>query len=379
MRRWTPVVGPAVIAMLLAVTRVAVAPVLPADRAPDPLGYGLVIAMAAALLARRRLPALTLAVVGALFFAYHILRYPGGAPAVPVWVALYSVAVARSRRRGLGVAAVLILVDARSRMAVAGVGPLDATLDGSTGVFVAALLLGEVVRGRRERLALAAAEREQRLTQERIRIARELHDITAHTLAVVAVQAGVAAEVQRDDPDGARAALDRVRQAAREAMTELRAAVGVLRDGSRPTSPDEDPARAGDGSRDAPARPAQPAPPAPTLDRLPALVQGIGAALLQEGTPRPLPRAVESTAYRIVQEAVANAVKHSGARRIEVRVGYLPGGLTLAVDDDGRGGGGGPPGNGVRGMIERAHGLGGWVRAGPGPEGGFQVRGWLPA
>lgn len=356
MRRWMTDVGPAVLAFAFASARVAVAPVLPGDRAPDLLAYTLVAAMALALLLRRRLPALTLAMVGALFLAYHVLRYPGGAPAVPVWVALYAVAAAPRRRAGLAVAGVLIFLDAQSRMVVSGIGPLDAALDGSTGIFVAALLLGEVVRGRRARLALVEAEKEHQLTQERMRIARELHDVTAHTLAVVAVQAGVAAEIQRDDPDGARAALETVRQAARDAMAELRAAVGVLRDGSR-----------ADG----------PAPPAPTLDRLPELVEGTRAVLISEGTPRRLPRAVEATAYRILQEAVANAVRHSGAERIEVRVGYQPDGLSLTVDDDGRGGGG-PPGNGLRGMVERARGLGGWLLAEPRGEGGFQVRGWLP-
>ncbi|MBG0560153.1 sensor histidine kinase [Actinoplanes aureus] len=360
MRRWMTDVGPAVLAFALATARVAVAPVLPADRAPDTLAYALVAAMALALLLRRRLPALTLAAVGALFITYHVLRYPGGAPAVPVWIALYSVAVAPHRRLGLTFAGALVLLDAHSRMAVSGVGPLDATLDGSTGIFLAALLLGEVVRGRRARLAMADAEREHQLTQERIRIARELHDVTAHTLAVVAVQAGVAAEIQRDDPEGARAALETVRQAARDAMAELRAAVGVLRDGSR-EQPLTD----------------RPAAPAPTLDRLPELVADTGAVLIREGSPRRLPRAVEATAYRILQEAVANAVRHSGAGHIEVRVGYQPDGLSLAVDDDGRGGGG-PPGNGLRGMVERARGLGGWLRAGPRGEGGFEVRGWLP-
>ncbi|MEU4427220.1 sensor histidine kinase [Actinoplanes sp. NPDC024001] len=356
MRRWMTDVGPPVLALVLATARVAVAPVLPADRPPDTLAYTLVTAMAAALLLRRRWPALTLAAVGALFIAYHVLRYPGGAPAVPVWIALYAVAVAPSRRPGLAVAGVLIFLDAQSRMTVSGVGPLDATLDGSTGIFVAALLLGEVVRGRRARLALVEAEQQHQLTRERIRIARELHDVTAHTLAVVAVQAGVAAELQRDDPDGASRALQSVRQASRDAMAELRAAVGVLRDGSRPDGP---------------------APPAPTLDRLPHLVDGTGAVLTSEGTPRPLPRAVEATAYRIVQEAVANAVRHSGARRIEVRLGYLPDGLSLTVTDDGHGITG-PPGNGLHGMTERARGLGGWLHATPRDERGFEVRGWLP-
>jgi signal transduction histidine kinase len=159
-----------------------------------------------------------------------------------------------------------------------------------------------------------------------------------------------------DDPGQARTALAAVRRAAREAMAELRAAVGVLHDGTRPDEPQ---------------------PPAPTLGRLPELASATGATLVEEGTRRPLPRAVEATAYRILQEAVANAVRHSGARRIEIQIRYAADGLSLAVCDDGRDGGG-PAGHGLRGMTERAAGLGGWLRAGPAGHGGFEVRGWLP-
>ncbi|WP_406104784.1 sensor histidine kinase [Micromonospora globbae] len=372
MRRWMTDTGIVVVAGAVTVYRIAVAAVEAGDRAPDGWAYALGLAMALVLLARRRWPAAALATAGALFLAYHVSRYPGGAPAAPLWVALYSVAVAPRRRAGLLVAAIFILLDLQGRMLVESVGPLDATLDSSTVVFVAALLLGEAVRGRRIRLELLAAERdraaERRVTEERIRIARELHDVTAHTLAVVGVQAGVAAEVLEDDPVQARAALDVVRQASREAMAELRAAVGVLRDGRR----DPDPG----GPHDEPGE-LSPAPPAPALDRLPALAAATGAVLRCDGERRPLPRAVEASAYRIVQEAVANAVRHADADRIEVRLGYRPDGLTLSVRDNGRGAPG-PPGNGLRGMTERAVGLGGWLRAGPAHGGGFHVEGWLP-
>ena len=312
MRGWLVDAGVAAAVFVAAAARVAAAPVLPGDRAPDGTAYALVAGMALVLLLRRRYPAPVIAVLGTLYLDYHVRGYPGGAPSVAVWAAMYSVAVARRRRLGLVLAAVLIVLDARGRMIVSGLGPLSVALDGSTGMFVAALLLGEVVRGRQARLALLAAERdraaEQRVTQERIRIARELHDLSAHTLAVVSVQAGVADELLDEEPAQAPAALEAVSRAAREAMVELRAAVGVLRDGNRPREPEQ---------------------PAPTLDRLPEIAAGTGATLVCEGTPRPLPRAVEATAYRILQEAVANAVRHSGAGHIEMRVGYLPDGLSL--------------------------------------------------
>ena len=358
------------------VYRVAVATVGPADRPPDEWAYVLSVVMASVLLGRRRWPAAVLAVVGGLFLLYHVREYPGGAPAAPVWVALYSVAVAPRREAGLVVAGVLLVFDANSRMMVDQVGFLDATLDSSTVVFAAMLLLGEVVRGRRVRLALLAADRERvaelRVTEERMRIARELHDVTAHTLAVVNVQAGVAAEVLDDDPAQARAALENVRRAAREAMGELRAAVGTIRDGRPLTGGGNGPS-----STEAGGGPPGAEPPAPTLDRLPALAASTGAVVVYEGERRRLPGAVELTAYRIVQEAVANALRHADARRIDVRVGFQPDGLSLLVSDDGRGATG-PPGNGLRGMTERAAGLGGWVRAGSADGGGFQVRGWLP-
>ena len=365
-RSWLLDVGVVVATGAVTAYRLAVVAVEPGDRAPDGLAYAVGLAMALALLARRRWPAATLATVGALFLAYHVWRYPGGAPAAPVWVALYSVAVAPRRRLGLAVAGLLILLDLQGRMMVAQVGPLDATLDSSTVVFAAALLLGEAVRSRRIRVEMLAAERDRtarrRVVEERIRIARELHDVTAHTLAVVGVQAGVAAEVLEEDPAQARAALEVVRRASREAMVELRAAVGVLRE-------------EGLEGTDAPAT--GPEPPALTLDRLPALAAATGAVLHHDGERRELPRVVEATAYRIVQEAVANAVRHAGADRIEIRLDYRPDGLGLTVRDDGRGPSG-PPGNGLRGMTERATGLGGWLRAGPAEGGGFEVRGWLP-
>lgn len=390
------------IVALLTVYRVSAGSLQPTDRAADRWAYVIGLVMAASLLARRRWPAVVLAVVTVLWLGYHILDYPGGAPAVPVWVALYSGAAAAERGPSMVVAAFLIGSDIQGRTATHQLDLLDPTLDGSIAVFVAALLLGEATRSRRAwqaetraRLALVEAERDRlaaaRLARERVRIAQELHDITAHTIAVINVQAGVAAEVLDDSPTRARTALDEVRRAAREAMTDLRAAVGVLRDG-------------------VPADPVTPEQPPPGLDNLPALARacasggGPSVRIISHGTPRPLPRAVETTAYRIAQESLTNVLRHSRATRVDLTLDYLSDGLRLEVLDNGgrravprqpeptrdrdlpadpADDGGGErdscaPRYGVRGMVERAGSLGGWLTAGPEPGGGFRVRTWLP-
>lgn len=341
------------------------------DRAPDAIAYGIGLTMAVALAGRRRWPAWTLAGVVLLWLLYHLLDFPGGAPAVPVWVALYSVAVAPRRWPGLAIAGALLVSDALARTAQTGARLFDAMLDGSTMLFLAALLIGDGVRTRRSwraeheaRAALAAA---QLVADERLRIARELHDVSAHTLAVITVQAGVAADLIDDEPQRAGQALALVRAACSEAMGELRAAVGVLRDPAADPEPD-------------------PAPPH-GLERLEQLAVAHGTVgprigISYVGARRPLPRLVEATAFRIVQESVTNVLRHSGATRVDVTVDYRPDGLALEIHDDGRGRGssgadGSAGGNGLRGMAERAASVGGWLDAGPG-DAGFRVRAWLP-
>lgn len=217
----------------------------PGDQIPDAQAYAIGIVMALALLGRRYRPTWVLGAVALLWLAYHVLDYPGGAPAVPVWVALYSAAAAERRRAALAVAGALIVSDALARTGQTEAGLFDAVLDGSTVVFVAALLLGEAVRSRRAwraefeaRLAMLAAERERaaarRVAEERLRMARELHDVSAHTIAVINVQAGVAAELLTESPQRAGEAIEAVRRAGREAMAGLRAAIGVLRDPGDP-------------------------------------------------------------------------------------------------------------------------------------------------
>jgi signal transduction histidine kinase len=355
------------------VYRIGTGALEPGDRSADGWAFGIGVAMAVCLIGRRRRPALVLAVVWFLWWVYHVRDYPGGAPAVALWIALYSAAVAPRRRAGLVLAALLIESDLSARLQHSGVGLFDAVLDGSTVVFAAMLLLGDAVRSRRARraeyegrIAALAARREQEAAQhvarERVRIARELHDVSAHTMTVIGVQSSVAAELLDDDPVRARAALQVVRQATSEALAEFRAAVRVLRDGDE----------------------AEGAVPPPGIDALPRLVRAYGDSgprieLRTEGEAQPMPRLVELTAYRIVQEALANALRHGAPQTVEVVVRYRNGGLDLEIGDDGGGSSGpsGPGGHGLRGMAERAAGLGGWAEAAR-IDGGFRVRAWLP-
>jgi signal transduction histidine kinase len=245
-------------------------------------------------------------------------------------------------------------------------------------LLVTLLLLGDAVRSRRawqsevrERLARADAEREReasrRVEQERLRIARELHDVMAHTISVISVQAGVAADVLDDAPDAARQALGEIRTASREAMAELQATVGVLREG--------------DGQ-------AAPRAPTPGLGQLDDLLEaarrgGLRVETVVAGQPRPLPPAIDLTAYRILQESLTNVARHARATTATVAVRYEPDGVVLEVCDDGRGAAAradsGQGGYGLAGMAERAAAVGGRLEAGPGPAGGFRVWSSLPA
>jgi signal transduction histidine kinase len=242
-----------------------------------------------------------------------------------------------------------------------------------------AVLLGGSVLGRRaeravleERARHLAETRDEearrRVTAERVRIARDLHDSVAHTLASISVQAGVGAHVLDERPEDARDALLAIKHTSRDALAELRATLGMLR------------------SDDAAAR-----EPAAGLDRLPSLIEssratGLPVDLVIEGEARPLPPAVDTAAFRIVQESLTNVIRHAGPARATVAVRRGGDRLEIEVSDDGRGavdgdgtaGGGAPGGHGLAGMRERVALLGGELDAGPRPSGGYRVRARLP-
>jgi signal transduction histidine kinase len=210
--------------------------------------------------------------------------------------------------------------------------------------------------------ARAELERSRReLVDERMRIARELHDVVAHGMSVITVQAAFGRLVIDREPATAADALGVIETTGRESSAELRRVLNLLRD--------DEPADAG---------------PAPGLAGLRELVDKVSAAgvavrLTIEGMPRPLPPGLELSAYRIVQEALTNVVKHSGAEQAEVNVGYQPDGLVLHILDEGRGGRVTSSGHGLVGMRERVALFGGALDAGPRPEGGFRVSARLPA
>ncbi|MEU5138408.1 sensor histidine kinase [Streptomyces sp. NPDC021139] len=250
-------------------------------------------------------------------------------------------------------------------------------------LFTVVVVLGIALRGRREarsqlaeQTSLTAEERARRtLLEERGRIARELHDVVAHHMSVISIQAQVAPLLVKDPPDELKENLAGIRQNALEALTELRRVLGVLR-AEHPDAP-----AASEG-----ADAAAPHAPQPTLDRLDALVENTRAAGLTvttdtSGTRRPLPPGVELSAYRIVQEALSNVLRHAPGASAQVHLVHLPIGLRVVVSNTRPQRVPGPSqgaGHGLLGMRERVAMLDGTLTAQPMPDGGYQVAAFLP-
>ncbi|MFD3924159.1 sensor histidine kinase [Streptomyces sp. NPDC058595] len=337
-----------------------------------------------ALVRRRREPVAVAVITGAACAGWALYGHIGEMLNLPVIVALYTVAVAGDRRRTVRTAVVAAVVSGAVAVRVGHdvVNPQGLPFLEMLWPLVP-LLLGEVVRTRREllrayeaRAARAEEDREReaarRVREERVRMARELHDIVAHTVTAMTVQAGVALDALDLRPEVSRKAMRQVRDSGREAVRELRATVTVLRD-----SDDE------------------PTAPLPGIDRLGELAErfeggGVELVMRREGELEGLPPMAELAVHRIVQEALTNVVRHSGARRAAVSVVRHGDWLTVEVVDDGKAARGGRaegvdgeragPGGGfgLLGIRERAAAAGGEVEYGPVPGGGFLVRAWLP-
>ncbi|MFJ3924340.1 sensor histidine kinase [Streptomyces sp. NPDC090022] len=352
-------------------------------RDTDTLAYALLAAVYLPLALRRRAPLLILATTATCVFTYFTLAYYHVTAVCGLGLALYTVAALRPRRVSLRCAVLTLAVLLwGTRLAEPGIGPLSVAF--VTSMTTVCWVAGDGSRRlaeRGERLALLTRqlhhEKEERarqaVIQERLRMARELHDVVAHHVSVISVQTGLARYVFASDPATARAALETIAGSSQEAMAEMRRMLVVLRHGGDPGEERAVEAALG---------------PAPGLGRLEELVQRVAAAGVDvrvtcAGTPYALPAGVDLCAYRVVQEALTNVIKHApDARTATVQVEYGPSAVSVTVTDDGNqpvSAGRSPfAGHGLIGMRERVTIYGGTVTAGPAPRGGFEVRLTLP-
>jgi len=345
-------------------------------------GYALTVVAALAVAGRRRWPLVVFAGTLVVSVIAIAIASPTGAISLTVMIAVYTVAQTQERRR-----AVLLAILAGAALALArGLlqyrGWSDARTALEPALALAALFLGWAVSSRRAYVAeiearAAQAERmredeaHRQVDAERLRIARELHDVLAHCIATINLQAGVAAHVLNERPDHAAEALRTIKATSKQALHEMRGILGVLRDAGE----------------------AQPREPTPGLSQLERLVHATGHAGVPTtvticGARRQLPATVDLAAYRIVQESLTNVLRHAADASAHVEISYSEDAMTISVADDGcgRSNGSAPAnghalgdlGHGIVGMRERAHALGGELQAGPQPGGGFRVSARLP-
>jgi len=340
-----------------------------------PIAYVLAAAITLPFAWHRRYPSASVACCTAAVVAYslgHFSAFPG----YPLFALTFAVSLHADRRRAaFAFAAALIALSVSLSLQPAGVVTASTWISTVLALTVA-WLAGENVRGRRirlsaleERARVLEREREMRerqaVGQERLRIARELHDVVAHSMSVIAVQAGVAHHVIDSRPELAREALATVETNTRAALVEMRRLLGVLRQGDEPSAS---------------------LTPAPTLTDVPALVRqlaqaGLAVELRVDARPEGVPEGVDLSAYRIVQEGLTNVLRHGGPTA-QVSIGYPGSSVVIEICDQGprvrgRSGENGP-GHGLIGMRERVAVFGGRLTAGPQPDGGFRVSATLP-
>ncbi|MFE9437842.1 sensor histidine kinase [Streptomyces sp. NPDC006602] len=346
-------------------------------RTPAPLSLVLMTLGAAALVFRRRAPMTVLALTGTVSLVEAVTGDPRAPVAMSAVIALYTVASTTDRPTTWRVGLLTMTVLTGASMLA---GPLPWYAQENLAIFAwtgIGATAGDAVRSRRafvhairERAERAERTREEearrRVAEERLRIARDLHDVVAHHIALVNVQAGVAAHVMDKRPDQAKEALAHVREASRSALNELRATVGLLRQSGDPEAPTE---------------------PAPGLDRLDELVGTFRSAGLRIEVARAdngttLPAAVGLAAYRVIQEALTNVQKHAGTEaKAEVSVVRVGPNVEITVLDNGAGEDHDPEtvgGHGLLGMRERVNALRGTLTTGPRYGGGFRVHAILP-
>nr|WP_307783992.1 histidine kinase [Streptomyces spinoverrucosus] len=365
----------ALLAVATAVLATVIALFTDDGRRLDALAWVLLLAISVPLLWRRRRPLLMLAVVVVLVGPYHTLDYNHIAPAPATYVILYSVAVTGRPMRTLLAGAAVLGISVSVMLTVNAHQGLE--LLRISGWVIAVLFFGVDVRYYRQYVAaiVERAERAERtreeearrrVAEERLRIARDLHDLLAHSITLIGVQTSVAAHVLTADPErldraAVAEALDDIAETCRTARGELRTTLEVLREHT-------------------PAEARGPLPDLHGLKDLADTARGAGANVELTVRADEVPPAVGAAAYRIVQEALTNAVRHGGRADVTVRVRVYEGEGALRVDvtDDGTGAGAGTPGFGLVGMRERARSVGGTLDAGPGRAGGYEVRAVLP-
>ncbi|WAL63875.1 sensor histidine kinase [Amycolatopsis cynarae] len=343
--------------------------------APPAGAYAITVGAAALLLARRRWTRGVAVGTTALCVLYHVLGYPGLAVATPMMVACYLLVASGRSRAELLFGAVLMVVVASLPLLPPHVERINlaAVFAAEIGM-TAVLTVADAARSRRlaaeeqlRRITFEArAEGERRLIEERLAIARELHDVLAHTVTLIGVQAAAGLDALDRETGGARPALTTIRAATREAMAELRSTVRALRDRA----------------------PADPVEPQPGLDQLTGLVEtarsaGLEVTLDEDIAGAAVPAAVGLAVYRIVQEALTNVLRHAEAASVTVRLWRENAAVLVEVVDDGKGTAAGEVpdgGHGMIGMRERARAAGGSFEAGPvpAPGCGFAVRARLP-
>ena len=342
-----------------------------APRALDHWAYLLVVVAVLSLLARRRVPWLTVAINTAAVATYLVAGYPYGPILLTVPVVAFGLAVRWPRRQAvLAVVGELLVVLAATVLRVTAHDDGGSWTDLAaawlvwTPVVAAAFALGATAQVRRESWAGVRAEQARRAaSEEQLRMAQELHDVVGHGLAVIAMQAGVALHVLDREPEKARESLEAIRTMSRESLDGLRTELAQLRA----------------GADDAPER--RPLPGLADLDLLVARIRAGGVDVrldVDAGlATRELPTEVSAAAYRIVQESLTNVLRHADAEQASVTVRSGDGELVVSVTDRGQGGQPAGDGTGIRGMRERTAALGGTFEAGPTAD-GFRVEARLP-
>lgn len=345
-------------------------PASQSDRLPIAVGYVLVVAATLPIAVRRVWPLLAFVVVLAADVTAVVVQL-FAAPTPTVAVVIYTVAFLAPRRVAVGALAVALLADVLLAVPLPWLPWLPGA--GGTAVPAATLTLagwclGIAARSQREYVRARLADEADRVAaEERLRIARELHDVVANGMSLIALQAGVAGYVVDTRPDVVRSALASIEETSRASLTELRQMLPTLRGGS---------STGGGTAMDV----------APGLADLPALVErsraaGLAVTLRVGGTPHPVPTGMGLSAYRIVQEALTNITKHARATTATVDVEHGPTALVVTVTDDGAGPvTSTPAGHGLLGMRERVAVYGGTLTAGPAdpPAPGFRVRAEIP-